>query len=143
MVKNTGRAIAAAFLVIVVSGCGGGSEEAPAPAETSESAAVNDSPYSYEFDGSGANVDESQFGDDWPLTVESGRVNCSPVGDTSGVEAVFTSDDEKRYALNGTAKGGAEANGYLMVDEIWADNPDFDGAKKDIGVLIDVCKPLL
>lgn len=96
---------------------------------------------SYEFDGHGANVDRTMFGKAWPLTLADGRVNC--VVDTAGnVAVVFTSDDNKRYGLNGVAKAQAETWGYLPLEDIWAPNPS-TGAKKDIGVLIDVCAPMM
>lgn len=137
MLKDT-QIIPAALLLaaLVLAGCGGTDEA------SDKSAPSHDSQYSYKWDGSGANVDKSQFGEDWPLTLKNGRVNCNKVSG-GGVEAVFTSDDNKRYALNGTAKGYAQESGYLMVDKIWVDNPDIEGAKKDIGVLIDVCKPMM
>lgn len=93
-----------------------------------------------EFDGQGADVDASMLGHDWPLTITSGRVNC--VRTASGVQVVFTSDDNERYALNGTAKAAAADFGYLSLNKIWADDPS-TGAKKDIGVLISICDPLM
>jgi len=96
----------------------------------------------YDFDGHGANVEKAMFGDAWPLTLPGGRVNCVVDATNGQVSVVFTSDDNKRYALNGVANSHAGVWGYLPLDAIWAQNPA-TGAKKDIGVLIDICAPLM
>jgi hypothetical protein len=81
-------------------------------------------------EGSGRNsvaVKRSDFGDDWPLTVEQGTLRCE--GD-----AVTFNDGETVYAVNGTAKTRKSG---VDIDPIWADNPDIPGTKRNIGVLID------
>jgi hypothetical protein len=120
----------------VISVYGAGSDEATAA-------------LAYELDrGTGtAHVTHERFGKTWPLTVESGQVNCAK--EANGSVAVFfysddSADDEPGYALNGYAKGSKtmEFYGLQSVDPIWADDPE-TGYKKDIGVLIDICKPYM
>lgn len=70
-------------------------------------------------------VSQSEFGDSWPLTVDSGEIECI---DTYFM--VFRSGGET-YALNGLAKG----QGYADITPIWKDNPKIPGAKMDISPL--------
>jgi hypothetical protein len=77
-------------------------------------------------DGGGVQVSRSDFGKDWPLTVESGTLNCEGAG------AVTFTADGTTYAVNGLASGMDE---WPEIDSIWADAPG--GLKKDIGPLID------
>jgi hypothetical protein len=78
-------------------------------------------------------VSEQQLGEQWPLTVPSGRVSC--VLNSGGRESVtFISPDGKEYALNGIAKGPGK---FLPIEEIWKPDPTNPPAKKNIGVLID------
>ena len=78
-------------------------------------------------------VSEQQLGEQWPLTVPSGRVSC--VLNSGGGKAVtFISPDGKEYALNGTAKGPGK---LLPIEGIWKPDPTNPPAKKNIGVLID------
>src|SRR5262245_11407159 len=58
--------------------------------------------------------------DDWPLTVESGVVDC----EVNSV--IFTTDDGTVYAVNGFADGEADAKGWRDITPIWADNPDIE-----------------
>ena len=59
-------------------------------------------------------IAKSQYGAEWPFTVESGRLRCDP-----GSHVVFVSN-QSVYAINGSAKGAAAKNGYRNVDAIWA-----------------------
>ena len=59
-------------------------------------------------------ITRTQYGIEWPFTVERGRLRCDP-----GSHVVFLAND-KTYAVNGSAKGAAARNGYENVDEIWA-----------------------
>ncbi len=52
--------------------------------------------------------------------------------------AIVFGTGETAYAMNGTAKTMATDNDWHDVDEIWAVNPEIDGAKKNIGPLIDL-----
>lgn len=78
-------------------------------------------------------VSSADFGDAWPLTVESGAVKC-----VSPNAAVFIHEG-KEYQLN----GAASSKGYRKINRIWADNPQIPGTKKDIGPLLkaalDLC----
>ena len=76
-----------------------------------------------------APVSEQQLGEQWPLTVPSGRVSCA-----LGTVVTFISPDGKEYALNGTAKGRGK---FLPIEGIWKPDPTNPPAKKNIGVLID------
>jgi Protein of unknown function (DUF2511) len=60
-------------------------------------------------------VTRGEFGEGWPLTVDSGELRCE-----AGDAVVFKAPDGTDYAVNGTA-GDA---GYLDIRPIWADNPD-------------------
>ena len=73
-------------------------------------------------------VSRDQFGDEWPLTVEIGEVEC-----IDGFVAVFHQNG-KAWALN----GAAQTRGYPEIDPIWRDNPSIPGAKVDIGVLTEL-----
>ncbi len=73
-------------------------------------------------------VSKAGFGDNWPLTVDSGELACE------GNAVTFKAPDGTRYAVNGTAQG---STGLPEIDPIWADNPDTTGLKINIGPLID------
>lgn len=76
-------------------------------------------------DPSTRRVTRADFGDDWPLTVESGTLSCQP-----GRAVVFLAPDGTAYGVNGSAAD------YEDIDPIWAENPGGPGPKKDIGPLI-------
>jgi len=76
--------------------------------------------------GSGLEVSRSDFGKDWPLTVQSGTLNCEGAG------AVTFTTNGTTYAVNGLANGMDQ---WPDIDAIWADAPH--GLKKNIGPLID------
>jgi hypothetical protein len=73
-------------------------------------------------------ISRADYGSDWPLTVDSGTLDCWGPG-----AVTFTTEDGTTYALNGTALGWADENGWSRdkQGEIW--NPN----KGDIGALID------
>lgn len=56
-------------------------------------------------------VTRQSMGDEWPLTVESGRVGCDEDG-----RVYFEDEDGTRYGLTGFA-----AQEYGEIDPIWAD----------------------
>jgi hypothetical protein len=72
----------------------------------------------------------------WPLTVDEGRIGCERVGKTSGGStlstAYFIAPDGTRYALNGLA----QSRGLPKVDPIWLPDPHIEGAKINVGPLI-------
>ncbi len=73
-------------------------------------------------------VSRTDYGSDWPLTVDEGTLGCW------GPSAVtFTTGDGTTYALNGTALGWADEKGWSRdkQGEIW------DPSKGDIGALIE------
>ena len=63
-----------------------------------------------------AEVTRSDFGTEWPLTVEQGDLRCD-----RGV-ITFTAD-EVTYAVNAAA---LEATDHPQIDPIWADDPNDD-----------------
>ena len=81
-----------------------------------------------------ANINESEYGEKWPLTVAGGTINCTPIGNLGIV--TFTSN-EKTYAVNGTARSRAKQNGWREIDEIWKANPSIPGIKINISPVLD------
>jgi Protein of unknown function (DUF2511) len=81
-------------------------------------------------------VSRTDYGNDWPLTVESGTLRCDPPS-----AVTFTTENGTTYWINGTAASMADGNGWLDVEPIWADDPDptYEGLdlKINIGPLID------
>jgi hypothetical protein len=68
-----------------------------------------------------AKIMESEYGEKWPLSVQTGTLNCTPLGTLALV--TFTANGIT-YAVNGTAKARAKQNGWREIDEIWKDNPN-------------------
>jgi hypothetical protein len=58
-------------------------------------------------------ITREQLGGQWPFTVPSGTLYCEKQGN----HIVFESGGTQ-YAINGSAKGAAAANGYVAVDPI-------------------------
>jgi hypothetical protein len=75
-------------------------------------------------------VSKAEFGKQWPVSVEQGELEC-----IDGYDAVLHSGGVT-YALNGNARQKAEKGIYHDVEEIWLDNTNIPGAKKDISVLL-------
>lgn len=73
-------------------------------------------------------ISRTDLGDNWPLTVDRGTLECR-----DGSSVVFTVGGTT-YAVNGTAKG---AHRYAEIDAIWSADPNVAGLKKNIGPLID------
>jgi hypothetical protein len=88
-------------------------------------------------------VYRSDFGNKWPLTVSGGILSCRVVQRDPDLQAVVfgPSDDPYRddaFAVNGTARSRADDYGWRDdIEVIWADNPEIEGTKKNIGPLID------
>lgn len=78
-----------------------------------------------------AHVSRAELGAEWPLTVEEGTLRCDGAKEAG---AVFFETDGRVYPVNGIASGRTDGP---EIDEIWADDPDFPGAKKHIGILIE------
>ncbi len=66
-------------------------------------------------------IESSQFGDNWPFTVESGELAC-----VNGVAIVFSTGGTD-YAVNGTAS----TMGYSGIEPIWKLDPDMLEYAKD------------
>lgn len=71
-------------------------------------------------------VTREEFGDDWPFTVDSGRVDCRQGG------AAVLIVDQWVYQLNGVAA----QKGYADLAPIWRDNPEIPGTKVSVGPMI-------
>jgi hypothetical protein len=78
--------------------------------------------------GSAVEVSRSDFGNEWPLTVDSGTLDCDEPG------LVTFSANGTTYAVNGLAIG---SDRWPDIDAIWADDPQQPGLKISIGPLID------
>lgn len=75
-------------------------------------------------------VHRADFGAKWPLTVDSGTLRCQGEADYG---AVTLQTDGKVYALNVPASSQKLGR---PVNEIWADDPEAPGSKKEIGLLV-------
>ena len=79
-------------------------------------------------------VTKTQYGEDWPLTVSSGWVsmeNCKSIRAGSGKfgEHIFTTNEGKKYALNGFALQA----GYPNIQQITRKVPYGYGADRFMG----------
>ncbi|MCS3869330.1 hypothetical protein J3D55_002246 [Chryseobacterium ginsenosidimutans] len=62
---------------------------------------------------------------DWPFSINEIEVYCSGYKEIYG-----RTSNGKIYALNGTAKGASNNDPSISdVEEIWLDDPKFDGLK--------------
>ncbi|BAC88181.1 YebY family protein [Gloeobacter violaceus] len=77
-------------------------------------------------------VSKAEYGERWPLAVQSGALDCPLPG------AVVLKADGKTYALNGTAESTAK---YQLVDGILTANPS--GGKVDSQTKIALLQPLV
>lgn len=77
-------------------------------------------------------VTKAEYGERWPLTVDTAEVECLP-GDRYVVHANGTT-----YGLNGLAMAGPDA--YPSVRPIWRDDPNNPGSKVSIAPLIEAAK---
>lgn len=76
-------------------------------------------------------ISASDLGESWPLTVSGGTLHCEG---SDGMGAVTIEVEGTTYALNGVAESQGAG---VAIDPIWAPNPEIDGAKKSISVLVD------
>ncbi len=76
-------------------------------------------------------VNSTEYGDDWPLTVDSSKLCCKYM-------AVWVEVNRKMYGLNGTATSLLPNWGHTCFDltEIWKDDPHIKGAKVSVHRLI-------
>lgn len=77
---------------------------------------------------SGRSISRADFGDEWPFSVSSGRLECR-----NGGEVVFTSGGVS-YGINGTARG---TGSYAEIDPIWLPDPEIEGYNKSVGPVLD------
>lgn len=71
---------------------------------------------------------KAEFGNAWPLSVDEGIVKCLPFG----AGAVVFEADGKTYAVNGIAKGLAKERGFLAIDSIWLEDPQFRAMAEEV-----------
>jgi len=76
-------------------------------------------------------VSRAEFGDRWPLTVESGTLRCEPDYGTALVIVV----GNVKYALNGRARGQIDQTGWRDSRELV--RKDQDGGLANVGPLIE------
>jgi hypothetical protein len=79
-------------------------------------------------EGKSESVSRADFGEDWPLTVDSGVLSCEDGG------YVYFTADGTRYAVNGFAMTKGDAP---RINTIWANDPTGLSPRKNIGPLID------
>ncbi len=70
---------------------------------------------------------QKQYGKKWPLNVDSGVVKCLPLG----IGAIIFETQGKTYAVNGIAKGFSKKYGFLDIDKILMDDPEFYSFAKE------------
>lgn len=88
---------------------------------------ANDDPPPVDAQQTAGQISESDYGDQWPLTVPSGTLQCE-------ADAVTFTAGGVTYAVNGMA---TTRDFGVDIDPIWRPNPDIPGAKVSIGPLID------
>ena len=74
----------------------------------------------------GVIVRQSDYGKDWPFSVEWGRLY------NDNGAAVFEIENGKQYALNGVAT----QRGFASINSVWRDNPNLPGTKIPISYMI-------
>jgi hypothetical protein len=78
-------------------------------------------------------VSQDDLGDDWPLTVPNGRIECR-----DGLHIVIRTD-RGLYPLNGSA---ASSGRYHDLIDIWRDHPDVDGMRVSLAPLLEIGREL-
>lgn len=71
-------------------------------------------------------ISRSEFGSEWPFTVENGIINCI------GQSVIFTVNGVT-YGVNGSADATKR---YRDIRPIWTDNPDIEGLKLSLGPIV-------
>jgi hypothetical protein len=102
-------------------------QQEPAATATSRPSPVEAESDRCRPDGNRMEIDASCFDEPWPLTVDWGILHCRD-------QAVTFVTAGRTYAVNGTAltwELGEE------IYPIWAENPEIDGLRINIGPLID------
>lgn len=78
-------------------------------------------------------IRQSNYGADWPLTVNSATLHCEVVRQTR--RAVWVEVRGEKYGVNGTARGWLGETRWKLHD-IWRDDSDFPGNKVSVDPLI-------
>src|SRR4051812_31519701 len=113
MVRLTGVALTACLLVPACTGASGGGGQ-----------------------GSGVNLTQAQYGNDWPLTVDSAVVRCRNSA-AEGVGSVTVEINGTEYAVNGTAMDSEKWPDFNK-SSYWRDDTSLgQGVKISIGPIID------
>lgn len=73
-------------------------------------------------------ISKQEMGEDYPFTVSEGELTCR------NKTVLFTADGET-YAVNSTARSSRR---YKPIDEIWAEDPNDEGAKIDLDKVIEM-----
>lgn len=120
------------IVAAVVYGCSrlGGDDVSSSPSDSLSSSSPG-SDDSGGGDAAAGEVSRAEFeaeGRTWPLTVDSGTLNCEPASSVTFRAGGTT------YAVNGTAKTMTD---LPDIDPIWADDGSGLGLKVDIGDLIE------
>lgn len=82
-------------------------------------------------------ISKGQFSGDWPLTIDSGLLNCELSSVSPNLQLVTFTSNGKTYALNSTARGQSKNRGWLEVNQVWKENTSIPSTKVSIGPLID------
>jgi hypothetical protein len=94
------------------------------------------------LDEGGSAVSQEQFGEQWPLTVPSGRVTCDSRAGRDPI-ITFIALNGKKYALNNHSMNSAQRPS--KIDLIQKPDPINPSAKKSIKPLADealkICPP--
>lgn len=121
------------FVFVLAACSSAGPSEQPAPTEDADPppVVVPDN-----VKGEPGLVTRADLGNEWPLTVDYGLVGYEnkTAGGRALKVATLTGPDGTVYALNGTAKSHTNA---VLIDPIWAPDPDTTGLKITIGPLIE------
>lgn len=72
-------------------------------------------------------MSHDQYGDRWPLTVDSGEVRC-----VNGTHIIFVTD-RWTFGVNGIARGSGK---YTAIESIWRKDPNIEGARMDMTPII-------
>jgi hypothetical protein len=89
----------------------------------------------------GIPIDQSTLGEDWPLTLQSGRIWCATYIRSNGVEVpnavIFYGEDNQHYAVNGTA---TSVTNYPSILTIAQPNltPGMEDTTKSVGPIISI-----
>ncbi|CAM7108742.1 DUF2511 domain-containing protein [Salmonella enterica] len=85
-------------------------------------------------------IDGAAYGDKWPLTFEKAKVSCV----NRAYAFVYDIKTDDRYPLNGMAVDAVKS-GKLEgsnLDDVWKDDPEYDGVKISISPVIDAATAL-